>query len=166
MRHRVSPGYVALALACSLALPGCPPPARPPEPPPGSGTRVSTVGNAVAGAPSWQGRVVCVLWFDVQHMSAGVGEKFHGLVERPDGRKVTWDCVTPDGRTGTVGIDGTGYDLANGTLFLVSVHGPEPRVRQLAYDVSGLNSEGDDFRRLAADHPEVAAFVANAPKGE
>jgi hypothetical protein len=127
---------------------------------------VSTVGNTVAVAPSWQSRVVCVIWFDVKHSSSGVGEKFSGVVERPDGRKVTWDCVTPDGRTGTVGIDGTKYDLANGALFLVSVRGPGPTVRQLAYDVSRLNPEDDSIPRLAAEHADVAAFVANAPKAD
>ena len=74
-----------------------------------------------------------------------------------DGRKVDWDCQSPDGRTGTVRIDKANYDLAAGSLLLVTLRGGTVSVRQLDRDTLTMAPGSETIEALLSD-PEVAAF--------
>jgi hypothetical protein len=78
----------------------------------------------------------------------------------PTGERVDWVCETTAGGRRRVIINGTGYDLADGPLFLVSVK--DGAVRQLRRDLSRVPPSAEGLRALAHGDPEVAAFVAGA----
>ena len=50
------------------------------------------------------------------------------------------------------------YDLSEGSLFLVSVGGKQPRVLQLKRDIR--NAESESFQKLAEADAEVGKFFA------
>jgi hypothetical protein len=83
-----------------------------------------------------------------------------------DGRQVTWEWATRDGRTGAVTINGAKYDPAAGRVFLVSTRGGQVQVRQVPRDLSGLQAEQEGFLALVDSDPEIARFVAAASEAE
>jgi hypothetical protein len=79
---------------------------------------------------------------------------------------VAWEWSTQDGLTGTVTINGVGYDPAAGRVFLASTQGGRVEVRQLPMDPSGVPAEGAGFAALAESDPDIARFVAAASQTE
>ena len=60
-----------------------------------------------------------------------------------DGRTIIWECVTDDGKTGTVTIGGATYELEKGGLFLISARHGKTWVRQSKTDLSHLKGDVD-----------------------
>jgi hypothetical protein len=84
-----------------------------------------------------------------------------GQLHANDGREIVWSCSTPDGKSGDVVIDGQGFDLSRGGLFLVSTKDKPTRVEQLAVEAGQLQegSDTEKFPELAKADPRVAAFL-------
>src|SRR5262249_11549134 len=125
---------------------------------------------------SWDGELVFAVWTDARTSAGGseqttTGEAYFGAFPTADGRQLEYRGETTDGRTGTVvfhtrdrrtgavGFNGR-YDLSEGSLFLVSVGGKQPRVSQLKRDIR--KAESEDFQKLAETDAEVGQFFAQA----
>ena len=93
--------------------------------------------------------------------------KISGQQRSTDGRQVDWQCDTSDGKTGTVTLNGQVYDLAQGSLFLVSTKGTEARMLQLKRDTMKLKVGNDPkvtLESLIKGDEEIGPFFANAGK--
>ena len=123
---------------------------------------------------SWGGELVFAVWADAR-TSAGscqqttAGETYFGSFPTADGRQLEYRGETTDGRTGNVVFhtkdQRTGatvfngrYDLSEGSLFLVSVGGKQPRVLQLKRDIR--KGEAENFQKLAETDAEIGKFFA------
>jgi len=103
------------------------------------------------------------------------GVKYEGHLSGRDGRIVNVECYTPDGKTGTVKIGDEAYELAQGTLFLISTSGAKPKVKQLKSDKLDLKPMGSrtvdeitsqTLEALAKTDPDIRAFFIGATKSE
>jgi hypothetical protein len=86
---------------------------------------------------------------------------YRGQLDAKDGRKITWSCSTPDGKSGKVVIDGQEFDLTEGALFLVSTKDKPTRVEQLVIDAGQLQAglDTEKFSELAKADPRIAKFL-------
>src|SRR5262245_512959 len=123
---------------------------------------------------SWDGELVFAVWADARTSAGGsqqtpTGEAYFGAFPTPDGRQLEYRGETADGRTGKVVFHTkdprTGatvfngrYDLSDGSLFLVSVGGKQPRVLQLKRDIR--KAEAESFQKLAETDAEIGKFFA------
>jgi hypothetical protein len=83
-----------------------------------------------------------------------------GQVPAADG-PVPFRCEVPDSRTGTLALDGNTYDLARGTVFLISADARPPRVTQLDAGVTRLQPGATNesvVSELKKD-PRIQAFL-------
>jgi hypothetical protein len=109
-----------------------------------------------------------VVWSDAPGGGGGStssseeGVKGQGSLLARDGRRVELHCDTKDGKTGPVGVNGIGYDLADGNLFLVRTDGDHCRVKQLRRDVSQWTFEPDNLRAIGPSESAIAQFF-NSP---
>jgi hypothetical protein len=69
---------------------------------------------------------------------------------------------SPGRGLGSARVGGVGYDLAQGSLFLMATRGGAPSVKQLDLDLSGLNSGGSvtGLRQLAEASPDISAYFS------
>lgn len=63
--------------------------------------------------------------------------------------------------SGSLTIDAITYDLANGSLFLISNTGERPVVKQLKLDTTQLKVDAASLRALAKSDAEISAFFAS-----
>jgi hypothetical protein len=138
------------------------------------------VGSTTANFQEWNGGVAVVIWTDIEtgHTPGNASQgglratgssghiSFSGQNSSADGRLVEWRGETSDGKTGVVTINETQYDLAEGSLFLVSTVGRKARVRQLKRDWLGLRQGGEGLKSLAKEDPEVKQFIADTSTQE
>jgi hypothetical protein len=85
-----------------------------------------------------------------------------GEVPAEDG-PAAFRCEVPDSHTGTMAIDGASYDLARGTVFLVSADRRTRRVTQLDAPAARLQPGATNdsvFEELKKD-PRIRSFVAS-----
>jgi hypothetical protein len=86
------------------------------------------------------------------------GLQFHGhLINDPEKRHVEFAGETKDGKTGHVTIEGNKYDLADGTLFLVSSRRGYV-VKQLKRDLTRFQDADELFKELSKSDPDVLDF--------
>ena len=95
--------------------------------------------------PDGRQRLACIILTDLEAPHQ-IGGSTHGTAEGfqslPNGGKITWQCETPDGESGTVLLNGQSYDLSKGGIFLVSTRDANIRVLQLNRDISMLKTDG------------------------
>ena len=99
--------------------------------------------------------------------SSGKGtgpEKYKGQHKAPDGQKVEWQCETADGKTGKMIINGSSYELSNGSLFLVSTRGGKVEVRQVQRDLLKVKPDQESVEKLVKDEADVGSFFAEKAK--
>jgi peptidyl-Lys metalloendopeptidase len=119
----------------------------------------------------WQEGLDVMIWHDLvgegTAHSAGfaTGRLYieRGSARFADGRSLAWEVQTADGRMGEVQIGGVRYDLAGGTLFIVTTQGGTPTVRQLSRDLSDVPLDHDGILAFARNDPDLAAFLNNIP---
>lgn len=118
-------------------------------------------------------RIVLLIWNDAPGPSGSEsGSVFFtssakGFFTSADGKRINWGWKAPKDRGGDFQIDGKPFDLADGTLLLVSTKGGQVRVTQLDVDLSKVqaNSSGETrkaFEGIAKNEPRVAKFIAEA----
>lgn len=120
-------------------------------------------------------KTAALVWFDsrANNYVEGASGNLSGLKHRYnggtfvvlDGRKIAWHCEIEDkdGKTGRAEIDSKEYDLAGGTLLLVSTRGKDIRVTQLKRDLSGVSPDQAGLERLAID-PDVKGWLSEEAK--
>jgi hypothetical protein len=119
----------------------------------------------------WQEGLDVMIWHDLvgegTAHSAGfaTGRLYieRGSARFADGRSLAWEVQTVDGRMGEVQIGGVRYDLAGGTLFIVTTQGGTPAVRQLSRDLSNVPLDHDGILAFARNDPDLAAVLNNIP---
>jgi hypothetical protein len=114
------------------------------------------------------GRISLVIWSDLNE-GAGqsnesdlFGSSAAGYFSSADGRRIDWEWKAPKEKGGDFQINGAPYELANGTLFLVSTKGGQVRVTQLDVDLATVIPDKQAFEALAKKDPRVARFIAEA----
>jgi hypothetical protein len=86
------------------------------------------------------------------------GVKGRGHLGSRDDEYVEFQFETKDGKTGTVTINESKYDLKNGGLFLVSAHGDQLQVEQLKRDMHDLKFDRESLQAFARNDAEIMAF--------
>ena len=138
--------------------------------PPGPDVASTKIGNTNCTLLIWKEGLHMALWFDIADTatSGGSGNTsdplYHerGTVSAADGRKVEWTVDTADGKSATFSIGAQTYDLARGTLFMVSTPGGKVGVRQVTYDLANLSATRESCNTLAESSPDVKSFIAAA----
>ncbi|HEV3084297.1 MAG TPA: hypothetical protein VGY66_31335 [Gemmataceae bacterium] len=69
----------------------------------------------------------------------------------------------PMANLGSITIAGVNYDLAKGSLFLVSAREELPKVAQINFDLSGF-PEGDALKAFAKSNPQIREFFEKHKK--
>jgi hypothetical protein len=87
------------------------------------------------------------------------GMAWDGKHTAHDGRRIDFKCQSADGKTGSLTVNGTPYDLGNGALFLVTSKSGKVEVRQLKRDLSKFGGARDEERWAKGD-ADVSAFLA------
>ena len=78
-----------------------------------------------------------------------------------NGRSVEFQCAIRDGKVTPMRIAHCSYDLANGSLFLVSTKAASPRVAQLDVDVQDFPIDIEGLKKLSSVHPDIRDFFRN-----
>jgi uncharacterized protein YfiM (DUF2279 family) len=78
------------------------------------------------------------------------------------GQEFAWQIETRDGRTAQFSLDGQSFDLAAGTVFLVTTVNGTVDVQQLAIDLSGVNPENESITRFSLADPDISQFIEAA----
>jgi len=136
----------------------------------GMGGGTASVGDTSVQYVSITGddRVSLLIWSDIAGSGGSIadgglfGSNCRGFASSADGRRIDWEWKYPKERGGDFQINGTRYNLAAGTLFLVSTKGVQVRVTQLGVDLSGLRCDRQGYEDFAKTQPKVAQFVAEA----
>jgi hypothetical protein len=141
----------------------------------GIGGGTNSVGDTTVQYVSMRGdgAVNLLIWSDA-FRSAGThaesalfgSPRVEGFFTSVDGKRISWTWKAPSERGGDFQLNGTSYDLANGTVFLVSTKGGQVRVTQLDVDLSTVQANKQGFEAFAKDQPRVAQFVAEAAGGK
>ena len=109
-----------------------------------------------------------VIWWDSDGPSESesesglFGSNARGSLTPAKGKKITWEWKGAREKGGDFKLNGKPYDLAKGTLLLVSTKGGEVRVTQLDVDLSKVQPNEMGFRGLAKKHEKLAKFIAEA----
>ena len=114
----------------------------------------------------WNDHLVVALWSDnndnlgARNFSGG---HLYGSIDFLDKRpSVQFDGNTPDGRNGTLTVNGQKFDLSNGSLFLIATSNGSVRLKQLQREgLARINSSGqrESFQKLKTD-PDIVEFFA------
>jgi hypothetical protein len=94
---------------------------------------------------------------------SGGGASYEGNHSATDGRRVEFRAKTTDGKSGSITIAGVDYDLAKGSLFLVSTSGGPPKVAQVTVDLSGF-SKSEAIKELAKSNLQIRGFFEKQKK--
>ena len=162
-RYRVR--MIVRLLACSLIvfISGC-------------GASGGSAGRFVIGETSGEycglpdNQLAIVVWIDeitrgyTSTVEARPGHHFRGEFSLKDGRKVTWNCSTSDGKKGSVEIAGVSYELEKGGLFLISTKGGDTKVEQLPIEAvgGGFRSARANLESVAKTDPKITSFLNTA----
>jgi hypothetical protein len=87
-----------------------------------------------------------------------------GYAESKRGHRLEWKAHTTDGKTAQFWIDNVPYDLADGTLFIVTTANGELEITQLQRDLSGVQPDRESCLAFAQSDPDLARFVSDTPK--
>ena len=96
--------------------------------------------------------------FPIKHTWDGASRcaKYAGYIKSPSAPKINVECYVADRMKGSITINQQQYDLANGSLFLISFRSPQIRVGQIDHDIYAITPK--DKMQLVEDVPEIRAF--------
>ena len=76
-----------------------------------------------------------------------------------------WQIKTEDGRTAQFSINNQSFDLANGTVFLVSTVDGQTDILQLQRNLSGVAANDQGVTQFSLADPEISQFIqSTAPE--
>ena len=137
--------------------------------PPGSNVFSNTIQDAGCTFLVWKEGLRLMLWVDMTgssgtHSSSSTDDPMFrqtGYAQAADGRRIEWQLATANGRTATFKIGDQPFDLAQGTLFLITTTQGSPQVQQLQYELAALPSAPSSCERVATDNAAVKHFTAS-----
>lgn len=88
--------------------------------------------------------------------------KYAGYFHATDGRKITFECYTTDGKTGSLNVDGKTFPLEKGILFLVSTVTGKTNVKQLKRDQTRLKGHHGALLEISQTDREIQGFFRGA----
>ena len=156
---------VPLMLAVPIAFVGC---GQGKTTPPGP---VSSFGVVYHGAHctfvKWE-EGLAVMFLDRMRGHSGHGSsstedalhRHRGSAQSEDGTGYEWELTTTDGRTGSLEINGTPYDLSEGALFAIQVEDKQVTVHQLENDISQLGHQIEDCSKFVQDNPDIVQRIS------
>ena len=169
-------------LVCSLLESGCnnrsAPTATPgPRTPlPGAGGGTGNVGGKSIDKfityGIWGDDIAILVLSDIRNGQGGGGRvadltTYSGDHDSRDGRRIEWRCQTKNGKEGPVTFNGQNFELANGSLLLVTIDAEKTIVRQLKRDALHFN---EDYRATLRDRLEndadIKDFFTDVPNPE
>ena len=143
------------------------------------GDENSVVNETSAHYGLWGEGMAYVVWTDRREIWGGGGKaerttskahaEYQAFQTPSDGPRVEFQYEmneSTEGRQGKITINGVAYDLAKGSLFLVSTKGREPAVSQLNRDTLKLKPGKESLDALGKNDSEVKAFFTMAKKGK
>jgi hypothetical protein len=115
-----------------------------------------------------------LLWTDLQNGvanwtsdSTSDSASFKGSIQSSDLKKpIDVQCQAQGANSGSLTIDGVTYDLAGGSLFLVSTKGERPVVKQLNRDTSQFKEDPESLKAFARTDPEISAIFTAREEAE
>lgn len=173
----MSPAYLILATTLSLLFVGCGKAGHrgvgmgshtwsnsASDPTPGLDEGSIEVITLTYGEP---GGVKLLLWCDSQSgRSSGSGGLHEASAKGSfvsQGQTVaTYACVSKDGVTATIEIDGKTYQTQDGNVLLISTQTGKPVVKQLKIDLPQTVVASPALPKLADEHPEIKEFFTTA----
>lgn len=168
MRRTNGRAAPTLSIACLLAILGAGIGCKPSATPLGANSTFGQVGQTSYLLLRWREGTAVMMWFDAQQLAGGgsgtsgkTTYRQSGSVTNSDGRRVEWNVETTEGTSITLEIDGTRYDLAQGTLFLVKTR-RQTQVQQLVRDLTTMEATRESCLALAETDPDVKDFVREA----
>jgi len=113
-----------------------------------------------------------ILWCNKGSLSGSSGSSpkeggyYRGSQVLPNGEKLLINASTPDGQKGSVKIGKQKFDIANGSLFLISSTRSKPFVKQLAVKEKEFPEklELEKLIQYAKTNPEIMAFWVTETK--
>jgi len=137
---------------------------------------VAGIDHASIASGSMGDGMAYVVWTDIYQASGGGGagsgypdyqNVAYSANFSKDGKTIVEvQCKTPDGKSGSCQVNGQAFDLAAGSLILVSTTGPEIRLKQLQRDTLQMQPEVETFRELAGTDAEIQAFFSPGTESE
>ena len=127
--------------------------------------KVHGIGDGSAYFGGYGEGFAIIIWTDILACSfpikptwdkASKCAKYAGYVKSPSSPKINVECYVTDRMKGSITINQQEYDLANGSLFLLSFRSPQIRVGQINHDIYTITTK--DIRQLVEDIPEIRAF--------
>jgi hypothetical protein len=115
----------------------------------------------------WQEGLNILIWHDANASStcnsSGSTSSDTHLVQcqavSEDGFELFWQIETSDGRSAQFTINNQAFDLADGTVFLITTDDDQLDIQQLQRDLSGVNAEHQSITDFSLDDPEINQFI-------
>ena len=77
-----------------------------------------------------------------------------------------WQIETKDGRTAQFSINNQPFDLADGTVFLVTTASGQTDIQQLQRDLSGLTADDPSITAYSLADPDINQFIQSTTPEE
>ena len=170
------PFILLIALGCFISafvvtFSGCASPAT--SMPPGADVDLGTFEQTSYTFLRWKEGLAIMIWHDFVLDSAGNHGprsttdpvyRAEGYAESKDGHRLDWRAHTTDGKTAQFWIDDVPYDLADGTLFIVTIKSGDLEITQLQRDLSSVQPGHESCLAFAQSDPDLARFVSDKPE--
>ncbi len=121
----------------------------------------------------WQEGLDIMIWHDAIGSgtcdSSGATDDDTHLVQcqalSASGYDFFWQIETKDGRTAQFSINNQNYDLADGSVFLVTTANGQTDIQQLQRDLSDLNADDPSITSYSLADPDINQFIqSTAPE--
>lgn len=159
---------VLLAALLAIAFSGC----TPDHTPPGADVDFGAFEQTSYTFLRWKEGLAIMIWHDfVLDSASSHGPmsttdpvyRAEGYAESKQGHRLEWKAHTTDGKMAQFWIDDVPYDLADGTLFIVTTENGELEITQLQRDLSGVQPGRESCLAFARSDPDLARFVSDIP---
>jgi hypothetical protein len=137
--------------------------------PPGANKYLGTFEQGGYLVLRWEEGLEVMIWHDMTgsmmaHSAGSTQDPTYveqGSARSADGRSLAWELRTTDGRRGELQIGGATYEVAGGSVFLVTTRGGKTEVRQLDRDLSTVPLDHEAILAFAESDPDLAAFISS-----
>ena len=83
-----------------------------------------------------------------------------------DGYDFFWQIETGDGRTAEFSINNQPFDLADGTVFLVTTANGQTDIQQMQRDLSAVSASDQSITQFSLADPDIGQFIQSTSPEE
>jgi len=129
--------------------------------------RVHGIDDGSAYLGGYREGFAIIIWTDIMACGFPIGAtwdgtsncaKYAGYLKSPSAPKINVECYVAERMKGSMTINQQEYDLANGSLFLISFRSPQIRVVQINQDIYAMTTKSEARKQLVESVPEIRAF--------